>query len=55
MSNYPYRQCLCGKQIHVGGVYECDECINNPPEPMTKSEELLSEILYELRLMNRNK
>lgn len=27
MSDYPYRKCPCGNQIHVGGVSLCDECI----------------------------
>lgn len=25
-SVYPYRECECGRQIHVGGVPYCDHC-----------------------------
>ena len=24
--NYPYRECRCGNQIHVGGRSVCDSC-----------------------------
>lgn len=26
-SQYPYRECECGRQIHVGGVPWCDDCL----------------------------
>ena len=28
--NYPYRECGCGKQIHVGGRSLCDDCMARP-------------------------
>lgn len=26
-SSYPYRECACGQQIHVGMRTECDDCM----------------------------
>lgn len=28
MNDYPYRECQCGQQIHVGGRSLCDDCLN---------------------------
>jgi len=51
--NYPYRECACGNQIHVGGIYECEECLNLEVEEkqirqMTEKQ-LLIEILKHLK------
>lgn len=32
--NYPYRECSCGRQIHVGGRSECDDCLEALDKPM---------------------
>ena len=32
--NYPYRECGCGNQIHVGGTRLCDSCIEMTYKPV---------------------
>lgn len=39
---YPYRECKCGEQIHVGSQYQCDKCLIREdlglPLPVAMSE-----------------
>lgn len=42
---YPFRQCRCGNQIHVGSRYLCDTCVDIARSVTWRAESTLDDLL----------